>query len=68
MIMRKDGYWKAARTGRGSSHMFAEEFAKGEGEAYEVCKIRKFGLKRIPYLYGMHGFWGCGKRTAFLDA
>ena len=32
-----------------------------------VHKIREFGSKRIPYLYGMHGFWRCGKRAAFVD-
>ena len=41
---------------------------KERGEANEVYKIRQFGFKRILYLYGMHGFWGCGKRAAFLDA
>ena len=32
-----------------------------------VYKTGKFRFERIPYLYGMHGVWRCGKRTAFVE-
>ncbi len=45
-----------------------ERMKQGKGAANEIYKIGKFRFESIPYLYGMHGVWRCGKRAAFMDA
>lgn len=47
-----------------------ELYASDDGirrEKYEIYTAWKFGSEGIPYLYGVHGVWGCGKRAALLD-
>lgn len=45
-----------------------ERMEREKGAADEVYKTGKFRFESIPYLYGMHGVWRCGKRATFMDA